>query len=196
MSKSQESYIAENGITLGIAILALFVIFGVGLPRWLADDAEAAHAGGSTSSIQLPDSLSGGFKPADQASSWKGLTMNGKELPKEQATQYRNDAVDLVGKRSKDTSKALGLAASSRIYINKKLQTVVVSAQRGSSDAWFAGNGGEYSKVGDATCYTTQSQAGPQSLCRKSSSNLSVQVQAPSNNQAVDIIDDVWSDIA
>jgi len=197
MSNQKDSYVAENGITLGIALLALFVIFGVGIPRWFADDADAAHSGGSTEAIELPDTLPGGFAAADVASSWDGVKQQGQSVPTAQVTQFRQQAMSMKDEQSKQTSDALGLAATSRVYISKSLETVVVQAARGSSDAWFPGAGGEYSKVGSSTCYTAMSQSGgSQNLCRRTDSDLTVVVQASSTDQAVEMIDDIWTELA
>lgn len=130
MSSEKKSFVAENGITLGVAILALLVIFGVGLPRWLADDAEAAHSG---EPIELPTKLSGGFKADDS-----------------------EQTAASIDKQRDAMSDALGTPASITQYM-KGQDALLVQAVRGPGEAALSPTGAEYSTVDDAVCLSYQS---------------------------------------
>lgn len=56
---TKKSYVAENGLTIGLAGLALLVIFAIALPRWVHNT--------DTRAISLPDKLSGGYAAAASA---------------------------------------------------------------------------------------------------------------------------------
>lgn len=190
------TYVAENGITLGVIVLALFVIFAVGLPRWIHD------SGGSTMStekIALPPSLSGGYVAADSASSWKDAVSK-KQVNQQTATSLQQQATQLRKQAEKNIG-ALGAGAASRMYVNLSEQSLmVVTAVRGRS-AFIQGLTGNIQKVGNSLCNTGSSSNGGSVVdCSRTSDNLTVEVQVQgskaSASSTAERVDEIWAKVS
>jgi len=138
--------VAENGLTLGIAVLALFVIFAVGLPRWLGGD--------SSEPIDLPERI--------------GEAGNLYTLDTSPEAETMLDATQSTARESVDDTAAVGL------YV-KGEDRVVVQAVRESGNAPFAPMTTSYSTVDGATCMFYEGTT-PISVCQAGTEQLTVQV--------------------
>ncbi|MFT4083694.1 MAG: hypothetical protein QM638_14025 [Nocardioides sp.] len=195
-NEKQQSFVVENGITIGVIALALFVVFAVGLPRWLGNDADASVL--SKTAITLPDAVGKDFKAADLSSSFTAIEKAG-QVSKSTITSFRSEAGDLVRKEGKKTQTATGAATSYRVYVNDDLETVLVQAQRAGGSGWLPGTGGTFQKKGDVVCYTvTSSSTGSNSVeCRRSSTDLTIDAQGTSSTtELAGIVDEVWDKVA
>jgi hypothetical protein len=159
----------ENGLTFGVIALAIVIIFAVGLPRW--------HKNAGQDPITLPDTLSGGFLAADSPTAWADLKAAGK-VTDQQIQQLVSQSGQFHGQNAVDATNALGVATAGRYYVSKDGNFMSVTAARGSGDAWFPGSGGSYSSHGDVTCFTTTSQSASSVDCRRTSADLTVEINA------------------
>lgn len=194
MSSEQKpsSYIAENGITLGVIALSLVVIFGVGLPRWIHDD------GGSSASkekIVLPSSLSGGYVAADTAANWKDA-IGKKQVDQQTATSMQQQASQISKQAAKNVD-TIGAGAATRMYVDIQHQSLLVVSAVRDHDAFVQGLTGDIKKVGDSLCNTGQSGV----ECRRTSDDLTVDVQvqsqaAPTSETVVKQVDEVWDKVS
>ncbi|MEP9384927.1 hypothetical protein [Nocardioides sp. KR10-350] len=207
-SEKNQSFVVENGVTLGVIVLALFVIFGVGLPRWIDHSESSSSTVASQEKIELPAKLSGGYAAADVKSSWGALATgkNAKQV-QQQVTQLEKS----IAKGNKSLEDALPGAAATRAYIktSSKGITGVVSVQafRASGGAFAPTDIGIGSstlqKVGDGVCMTKQQatstgQAVNDITCQKSGDNLTVQVNAQGllTTELVKYADELYDEIA
>jgi hypothetical protein len=194
--KTPSTYVAENGITFGVIVLALFVIFGVGLPRWIHEDDTSSR---STAKIELPASLSGGYVSADSAASWKDAVAK-KQVPQQTATSLQQQATQL-SKQAEKNIEALGAGAASRMYVDTAHGSLmVVSAVRDRS-AFMQGLTGNIQKVGTSLCNVgSSSSSGSVVDCSRTSDDLTVEIQVqggtPSAATTAKHIDEVWTKIS
>lgn len=165
---TKKSYVIENGLTAGIVGLAAVVVVAVGLPHW-------AHAPKDTSPINLPQTLSGGLAKQSGAN---GLDTQTQAL-----------------------TSALGVGGSAASYVSADQQHFIfVQAVRTGGAALLPLIAGTASKVGDDVCintqYATQSQALPIYTCRRTGSEMTVQVTATTDTAtAAKYADEVWKDL-
>lgn len=148
---TKKSYVAENGITLGLAGLALLVIFAIALPRWTHHQVYKA--------ITLPASIDGGYTLVDAST----------------APQLQQ----VLSGLSDSASKAEGVSATSALYKSANDTFAVTAVRKGSATAPMMvplSDLGTYSKVGDDTCFQASSQSSPYVACYRSSENLTMQV--------------------
>jgi len=181
----------ENGALIGIIVLALLVVFAVGLTRW--------HKNDLGSSLSMPDRLSGGYQAIELTSYDQFPKAQQAQLSK---TQFETQLATIKKAQTTESSaltNAFGFAVQSQTYLSSDLKSSLsVIAYRGPGGVF--GNGrnltdsqtgnpgtGSMQKVGDTICYVdTGSQAqqsSPQAECQRSSANLTVQVTS-SDGQA------------
>jgi len=170
--QKQQSFIVENGITVGVIVLALFIIFAVGLPRWFDGDGSNSHA--SQTSLTLPKELSGGLK-----------------------LSTAKDATSAMAKQQKETAEALGTSAAAAVYGTDN-DTVIVQAVRDSGDALLPAIQGTYTKQGDSVCLTDAitSQATGVVTCRHSGEGLTVQVTGTDDKTAAKYADEIFKKLS
>jgi hypothetical protein len=192
---TKKSYVAENGITLGLAGLALLVIFAIALPRW-------TH-GADNRAINLPDSLSSGV-----------VLVGGKaQLPVEVSSAEISSVLDSLKKVDSTATEASEATAKSAFYLSKDetLYVQVVRAGAPSPLVAVQESAGAYSKVGDDMCFTPdastnamgQAQAA-EVTCRRSESGMTIQVVArqrtaavvPSAASVAKELDEIWSKVS
>ncbi|GGR60781.1 hypothetical protein J2S40_004477 [Nocardioides luteus] len=191
-TNKEQSFIAENGITLGIIALALFVVLGVGLPRWVGDS--ESHSGVK---ITLPATLSGGLKSADEKSSYDLDAIKKQGATEEQLDQFIKQ--NAIGAKTEDrnVSDALGFSMASRTYITKDMKkSVLIRAFAGDGSAYYGG--GEVSKVRDNICYSSSDQqtGQTQATCSHASNDLTVQATAMSKKEAAKYADEIFEKLA
>jgi len=171
-NEKQQSFVVENGITLGVIVLALFIIFAVGLPRWF--DGDGAKAATAHSSITLPKKLSGGLK-----------------------INTSKDIAGVMAKQQKDAADALGTSTALAVYGSSSDQ-YIVQAVRDSGGALLPTAQGSYTTVGDSVCLTDAiaSQAYGVVTCRHSSAELTVQVTGVSDKKAAKYADEIFKKLS
>lgn len=191
-TNKEQSFIAENGITLGIIALALFVVLGVGLPRWVGDS--ESHSGVK---ITLPETLSGGYKPADEKSSYDLDVIKKQGASEEQLDLFIKQNAASSKTEDRNVSDALGFSMASRTYITKDMKkSVMIRAFAGDGSAYYGG--GEVSKVRDNVCYSSadQSTGQTQATCSHASNDLTVQATAASKKDAAKYADEIFEKLA
>ena len=175
---TKKSYVAENGITLGLAGLALLVVFAIALPRWTHHQ--------DTKAINFPDSV-GGMS-----------LVNATNTP--QAATY----LDSFTKLDQSTIDAMGVASKSAVYVNQQSgQTLIVQAVRKPGGLLLLSQpGGTVSKVGSDECMAnngvdqTTGQPTSSALCVRSEGNLTLQVAGTGTAASIDSsLDEVWKKI-
>jgi len=127
---NKDRSVVETGIVLGVIVLALVVVFAVGLPRWHKHD-----VGGT---IALPATLSGGLTKAGSSE------LDAAILKQEQnATQVMGAATSVA--EYTDAKQSTG---------------VIVQATRTPVGALLPVASGTYTRVGEVYCLTdTSAQA-------------------------------------
>lgn len=167
----QQSFVVENGITLGVIVLALFVIFAVGLPRWFDGDGTKSHT--AHTSITLPKQLSDGSK-----------------------VNTTKDIATAMSKQQNDTATALGATAAAAVY-GEGQNEYVVQAVRDSGGALLPTVQGTYTKVGNSVCLSDAiaSQAAGLVTCRHANSELTVQVTGQDDKTAAKYADEVFKSL-
>lgn len=188
-NNKEQSFVAENGITLGIIVLALFVVLGVGLPRWIGGD--ESH---NTAKITLPDSLSSTLKAVDTDGAFNEAALKKQGATATQIKQLQSNIASTTKKSQADdrsASHALGFTTASRTYVSSDLQKEVdVRAFLGDGSAFFPNAGGgaqiRSSRVGDAVCFeASDAQSGQtQATCSHASRDLTVQATAQTKQDA------------
>ncbi|BBH17848.1 hypothetical protein Back2_21350 [Nocardioides baekrokdamisoli] len=165
---TKKSYVAENGLTLGLIGLAVLVIFAVALPRWTHHQDFKA--------IKLPATIDGGYTLVDASVS----------------PQLKQ----VLSQLSDSASKAEGVGATSALYKSAADTFAVTAVRKGSSTAPMMvplSAIGTYSKVGDDTCFQASSQSSPYTACFRSSAELTVEVT--SSAAPADLakhLDEIW----
>lgn len=202
-NNKDQSFVAENGITLGIIVLALFVVLGVGLPRWIGND--ESH---NTAKIALPDSLSKTLNAADLQSSFDPAVLKKQGATDAQVKQFLA-SVATTGKQTaaedRSASNALGFTTASRTYVSKDFaQQVQIRAFLGDGSAFFPQTGGQTtsSRVGDAVCFTssqqdqTTGQTQTMATCSHASRDLTVQATAGSKGDAAKYANQIFEKLS
>lgn len=206
VSTKNETPAWENGVAVGVIILALVVVFAVGLPRWHKHDQSAA--------LTLPDTLSGGYRAVDQLSFAKLPADQQKQTSQAQFDQSIATLKKSATTENTQLANAFGIAVTSREYVSPDFQSEIqTTAYRGPGGIFGTGGnlvdsstGGAgtatLTRVGDAVCYSdpgnAQQQVGPQAECQRTSGNLTVQVQASDGkvDTASKYVDEVYNGIA
>lgn len=196
----------ESGVAIGAVILAILMVFAVGLTKW--------HKNDLGQSISLPDTLSGGFKAIDGLSYATLPAAQQKQTSQSQFDQSIATLKKSTATESSALTNAFGIAVTSREYISSDFQSEVqATAYRGPGGIF--GNGenlansstggpgtGSMQRVGDTICYvdagSSQTQTSPQAECQRSSDNLTVQVRTTDGKAATasKYADEVYNDIA
>ena len=168
---TKKSYVAENGLTLGLAGLALLVIFAIALPRWTHHQ--------DTKAINLPATLSDGYTLLNATTPPTGVDPA-------MAQQY----LAQLKKIDDSASGASGSANLTGLYLDGAHDQLLVQAARGGGEAsplqMSVLSSGTYTKVGNDQCFTpdpSQSQQAPVGeVCRRSTADYTVQVSARDGN--------------
>lgn len=165
---TKKSYVAENGITLGLAGLALLVVFAIALPRWTHHEVYKA--------IKLPASVDGGYTLVDSTVS-------------PQLTQ-------VLSQLSTSATDAEGVNATSALYKSATDTFAVTAVRKGSPTAPMMvplSDLGTYSKVGEDTCFQSSSQSSPYVACYRSSAELTMEITSSGTPDVLaKHLDDVW----
>lgn len=191
-TNKEQSFIAENGITLGIIGLALLVVLGVGLPRWVGDSES-----GSGAKITLPETLPGGLNPADQKSSYDLAVIKKQGASEDQLDTFIKQSAASAKTEDRNVSKALGFSMASRTYISKDMKkSVLVRAFAGDGSAYYGG--GEVSNVRDNVCYSSADQQSgqTQATCSHATEDVTVQATATSKKEAAKYADQIFKKLA
>lgn len=163
---SQDSFVVENGLTLGMLVLALVVIFVVGLPQvFPADEAQPDVP------VELPQKI-GDLELA--------------EMPAAQQSQL--DSVE------ESSTEVTGAPVAAGTYQNADGSEVyMVQALRASDDVVLSPlPAQEYRNVGDAQCLTVQQGM---ANCQLSEGALTVTVTAASIEDAADFATRVYDEL-
>jgi len=161
----KEKGVVENGLIIGIVVLAIVVIFAVGLPRW--------HKHAVNGSVSLPATLSGGFTRNAQAD--------------QQIAASVSSAKRTLGA---GTDMALYLGAPS----SQGQQEIIVEATRLPGQALLEA-GMTYDRVGNSNCASETSSQGAEAICIRTNNDLTVQVTAADTTTASKYADEVYDDI-
>lgn len=193
--KTPSTYVAENGITFGVIALALLVVFGVGLPRWIHDDGSTV----SNEKITLPSSLSGGYVSAESAASWKDA-ISKKQIDQQNATSLQQQAVQLSKQVQKNVA-TLGAGAAARMYVDAAHGSLMVVSAVRERSAFMVGLTSQLQKVGHSLCTGGgTSSSGSVVYCSRTSDDLTVEVQVqggtPTAASAAKHIDEVWDKVS
>ena len=195
-SEKNQSFVVENGVTIGVIVLALFVIFGVGLPRWVGGD--AAHSAVAQSPITLPDKV-GKYLPAADQNTWS-QGVKDKVLSQDNATSIEQQASQMEA-QAKKNAKTLGSQAATKMYVDVKDQAFLVVAAIRSRNAFLQGITANLQKVGNSVCQTATDSSGGSAIdCSRTSDDLTIEVQAQGGNQSADsvakYVDQIWDQVA
>ncbi|MEX0426203.1 hypothetical protein AB3X52_01135 [Nocardioides sp. DS6] len=195
-SEKNQSFVVENGVTLGVIVLALFVIFAVGLPRWIGSDSESSVP---QSAITLPSSISSSYLPAEKAATWSDAVKS-KELTQDNATSIQQQATQMAAQTTKN-AKTLGRQATTKMYVDVKKQAILVVSAVRSRDAFVSGLTGTLEKVGSSVCQSGTDSSGATAVqCARTDDDLTVQVQAqggtPTTATVAKYVDEVWDKVA
>ncbi|MGH3350561.1 MAG: hypothetical protein ACRDPS_07820 [Nocardioides sp.] len=191
-TNKEQSFIAENGITLGIIGLALLVVLGVGLPRWVGDS--DSHSGAK---ITLPETLSGELNPADKKSSYDLAVIKKQGASEGDLDTFIKQNAASSKTEDRNVSDALGFSMASRTYITKDMKkSVLIRAFAGDGSAYYGG--GEVSKVRDNICYSSSDQqtGQTQATCSHASEDVTVQATAMSKKDAAKYADEIFEKLA
>jgi hypothetical protein len=198
VADKKDTSIVENGLIIGLIVLALVVVFAVGLVRW--------HKGAQGAAVHLPDTLSGGFAALDDQSAYAGYSPSAAA-----SGQSAPTSAQIIGQVQKlQTTAAQGLAnlpdaASERIYGTVSGQgltgLIEAAAFRSGGGPLTPGNlgyaSGTVTKFGDVYCSAEASQSGTDTTCQRAEENLTVQVYSPSlaGAQLAPYADEVYKDL-
>jgi hypothetical protein len=160
----------STGLSLGVIVLALFIVLAVLLPR----------AEGSTGSVALPDTLPGGYKATDLDATFAGQSDLGQV-----AKQQRD--------RLEDTKKAYDGVydepVAFRAYTDKTLNSLVGVTVFGDEGDTFGppvgtSQASDLVRQGDVVCEVTYSQ---DQSGQVSSTPSSVVCQLPAHEQTIQV---------
>lgn len=206
MSTNKDAPAWENGVIIGVILLAILFAFVVGLNR--------LHKHDVGEGITLPDSLSGGYTAIDQLSFASLPAAQQKETQQAQFDQSIDTLKKSATTENTALTNAFGIAVTSREYISSNFQSEVqATAYRGPGGIFGNGQnladpttGGagtaSMQRVGDTICYVdagnTQTQTSPQAECQRTSDNLTVQVRSSDGKAATasKYADEVYDGIA
>ena len=202
-SEKNQSFVVENGVTLGVIVLALFVIFAVGLPRWIgSDDTDGTTSTTSQAAktpVTLPAKVSTTFLPAEDAATWSDAVKS-KVLTQQEATSIQQQAQQMRTAAEKNV-KTLGTQAAIKMYIDVKAKEFLVVTAVRSRDAFLQGLTGTLQKVGSSFCQSGQLSSGGSAVdCTRTADDLTVEIQAqggtPSTAAVAKYVDEVWDKVA
>lgn len=196
-SEKNQSFVVENGVTLGVIVLALFVIFAVGLPRWLGDD--DAESSVPQSPITLPDKIGSTYLPAADKATWT-TGVQQKLLSQQNATGLQQQATQMAAQAKKNV-KVLGAEAATKMYVDVKGQSFLVVAAIRARNSFLQGITSDLQKVGNSVCQTSTDSSGASAVdCSRASDDLTVEVQAqggsPTAESVAKYVDEVWGKVA
>lgn len=196
-SEKNQSFVVENGITLGVIVLAIFVIFAVGLPRWIGGDDEGSTV--PQSPITLPDKISSTYLPAADPATWTDGVKQ-KLLSQQNATGIQQQATQMQSQAKKNV-KTLGSEAATKMYVDVKGQAFLVVAAIRSRSAFLQGVTSDLKKVGNSVCQTSTDSSGSSAVdCSRASDDLTVEIQAqggsPTAQTVAKYVDEVWDKVA
>jgi hypothetical protein len=187
--------VVENGILLGVIVLAVIFVFGVGLPKWIHES-----SGASTEKITLPSSISGGYVSAASPDSWKEAVSK-KQVTQQTATALQQQAIQLSAQAAKNID-ALGAGAASRMYVDTAHGSLmIVSAVRDRSAFLQGLSSNSLQKTGNSLCAVGSSSSGGSVVdCSRTSDNLTVEIQVQGGTSTADStakrIDEVWDKVS
>jgi hypothetical protein len=162
----KEKSVAWDGAAIGLIVLALVVVFAVGLTRW--------HKHAIDGSLALPKTLSGGFSRSTAVDA--------------QIASSVSSARKTLGAGTDMALYAKGASGS------QTQEQVLVEATRLPGDALLEA-GMTYSTVGNAKCSSESSSQGSEAICIRTDNDLTVQVTAGTTKTAAKYADEVYDDI-